>query len=122
MSDLEHRAWVEEQRPHFVRVQLPVPFLDAHERNSMNETGPAAPIELDRMLLTAWTGAGTAPGANAVAVACPVEQLAALAAYAEECMTSWNPKANYGQGQGMHISAASALATHVRHVIRRESE
>lgn len=121
MSDLEHRAWVEERRPHFVRVQLPVAFLDAHERHSMNETGPTAPVELDRMMLAAWAGAGTAPGANAIDVACPVEQLAALGAYAEECMTSWDPKADYGQGTGMHIAAASALAAHARHAASRES-
>jgi len=120
VSDLGHRAWVREQRDRFVRVRVPVPFLDAHERNSMSGTGPAAPAELDRMLLAAWAGAGTAPGGPAVDIACPVEQLAALAAYAEDCMTSWKPRADYGWGPGMHIAAASTLATHVRHTIRRE--
>ncbi|MGA5598352.1 hypothetical protein ACPCSE_29380 [Streptomyces cellulosae] len=117
MADDGHREWVRQQRGQYTALQLPVPFLDGHERTSSLGDVPCVPEELDRLLLHAWAGAPDAPHVNAVMVACPVDLLPALAEYAETCMTQWD-----GRRDGLRVSAASTLATHVRHVIARETD
>lgn len=123
MSDDGHRDWVAQNKTSFIGVTIPVAFLNAHAEESSKDTASPAPTELDRMLRTAWAGAPSEFGGNTVTVACRIEQLAALAEYAEQCMTSWKPSRRPGPGRkDLHIAAASTLATHVRHTISRESQ
>ncbi len=122
MSDLEHRAWTEERRRRFVGVQIPYPFLDAYVGQDGHGTGPRAPEDIDRQLHTIWAGAPDLPGTHAVVVPFLIDELPALAALAEECMTGWVGRSDLGHGRGVHVAAAATLAAHVRHTIAREYE
>jgi hypothetical protein len=120
VSDLEHRAWVQQHRDSYVRVQIPAPFLDAHAELAGRHQADL-PAPLHGLLVGACASAANLPSRQAVTVACPKELLRALADYAEECVVTWDARASYGGGTGHHVASASALAAHLRHTIRRET-
>lgn len=110
MSDEGHKRWVAGNRETYVDVLIPCAFLSALAKAA----APVAPTVLsssfEKMSRRRTVG-------GCLRVSWPVASLPALAAYAEECSSTWSPRRIGVTAR----AAAEALAAHARRLAEQES-